>query len=251
MKRDLAWFPRQLLPEEQVFFSDVTESLATVALAGPESGRIASEVGASELHQLTYFQHTTTEIGGIPVRGMRVSFVGEAGWELIFEKGQAQKVAQTLLDAGAKPAGLFAQSSMRIEKRFAVIGHELDGDVSPLEAGTEFNVDWEKDFIGRKALLERKGKGITETLVSIVLNDPLAVPLGNEPVWQDRVIIGKTTSASFGYRIGKPVALAFLDLKRDQAEGLDTVQVDIAGKLYTGKVIRKPAFDPSGQRMKV
>ena len=251
VKRDLAWFQRQLLPREQIYFSDVTESLATVALAGPESGRIASEVGASELHQLKYFQHTTTEIGGIPVRGMRVSFVGEAGWELIFEKGQAQKIAQTLLDAGAKPAGLFAQSSMRIEKRFAVIGHELDGDVSPLEAGMEFSIDWEKDFIGREALLERKGKGISETLVSIVLNDPLAVPLGNEPVWQDRVIIGKTTSASFGYRIGKPVALAFLDLNRDQAEGLDTVQVDIAGKLYTGKVIRKPAFDPSGQRMKV
>ena len=57
----------------------------------------------------------------------------------------------------------------------------------------------------------------------------MAVPLGNEPVWQDRVIIGKTTSASFGYRIGKPVALAYLDLNRDQAEGLDTVQVDIAG----------------------
>ena len=86
--------------------------------------------------------------------------------------------------------------------------------------------------------------------MSIVLNDPLAVPLGNEPVWQDRVIIGKTTSASFGYRIGKPVALAFLDLNWDQAEGLDNVQVDIAGKFYNGNVIRKPAFDPSGQRMK-
>ena len=139
---------------------------------------------------------------------------------------------------------------MRIEKRFAVIGHELDGDVSPLEAGMEFSIDWEKDFIGREALLETKEKGISETLVSIVLNDPLAVPLGNEPVWQDRVIIGKTTSASFGYRIGKPVALAFLDLNRDQAEGLETIQVDIAGEFYTGKVIRKPAFDPSGQRMK-
>ena len=103
----------------------------------------------------------------------------------------------------------------------------------------------------RSALLETKEKGISETLVSIVLSDPMAVPLGNEPVWQDRVIIGKTTSASFGYRIGKPVALAFLDLNRDQAEGLETVQVDIAGEFYTGKVIRKPAFDPSGQRMKV
>ena len=78
----------------------------------------------------------------------------------------------------------------------------------------------------------------------------MAVPLGNEPVWQDRVIIGKTTSASFGYRIGKPVALAFLDMNGDQAKGLETVQVDIAGELYSGKVIRKAAFDPSGQRMK-
>ena len=105
-------------------------------------------------------------------------------------------------------------------------------------------------MIGREALHERKGKGISETLVSIVLSDPLAVPLGNEPVWQDRVIIGKTTSASFGYRIGKPVALAYLDLNRDQAEGLETVQVDIAGEFYTGKVIRNPPLILQGKERK-
>jgi len=82
------------------------------------------------------------------------------------------------------------------------------------------------------------------------LDDPQAVPLGNEPVWKDDAIIGKTTSASFGYRIGSPLALAFLKPDWGQLRDDDRVQVDIAGKLFSGSVQHAAAFDPEGNRMR-
>ena len=250
VKRDLAWLKNQLQPDEQVHLTDETELYATLALAGSESSRAAMEVGARELNELKYFHHTKTEIGGTSVLAMRVSFVGESGWELVFQTDRAESVAEVLLKAGAKPAGLFAQSSMRIEKRFAVMGHELDGDVTPLEAGLEFAIDWGKDFLGREALLRIKDEEMSQSLVTIVLDDPQAVPLGNEPVWKDDAIIGKTTSASFGYRIGSPLALAFLKPDWGQLRDDDRVQVDIAGKLFSGSVQHAAAFDPEGNRMR-
>jgi 4-methylaminobutanoate oxidase (formaldehyde-forming) len=213
----------------------------------PEAARIATEVGAGALNDLGYFRVGEAEIAGAHVRAVRLSIVGEAGWEITCKASNAGRIYDALHAAGARPAGLYAQTSMRIEKGYRAMGHELDSDVSPLEAGLEFAVAWDSDFIGREALLRRRDEGARTRIVTILLDDIHAVPLGNEPVYSRGRIVGKTTSAAFGYRVGRPVALAEIDatISEDTAVG-----IDIARRMSPGRVTLQPAFDPGGNRMR-
>ncbi len=246
--RDLAWLRRQLRDGERVTFSDETEALAVLALMGPAAPELARSLGADALDDLGYFRHGPAEIAGIPVHALRLSYVGEAGWELTCRAEDAERLYDALASAGARPAGLYAQTAMRIEKRFLSMGHDLDGDVSPIEAGLAFAVRWESDFIGRDALEARRQAGPKLRMATIVLDDPEAVPLGHEPVYLDGAVIGQTTSAAFGYRIGRPVALGYLEAEAAR-EG-QAVTVDIARTLFPARVTMKPAYDPSGARMR-
>ena len=132
---------------------------------------------------------------------------------------------------------------------FLAMGHELDSDVTPLEADLEFAVAWKSDFVGRDALLARRDRGATSRMVTILFDDPHAVPLGNEPVLLEDAVIGQTTSAAFGYRVGRPLALAYVD----QAHAVDgqSLAVNIAGIPFTGQVRTKAVFDPEGKRMRL
>jgi glycine cleavage system aminomethyltransferase T len=137
---------------------------------------------------------------------------------------------------------------MRIEKRFLAYGHELDTGVTPLEAGLGFSVAWKTPCIGRTALAARAKEPSPTRLVTIVMDDAHAVPLGNEPVYdrEGQVLVGKTTSAAFGYRIGKPLALAYVD---HPTEGME-LAIDIGRTLCGGCVTMKAAFDADGRLMR-
>jgi 4-methylaminobutanoate oxidase (formaldehyde-forming) len=135
---------------------------------------------------------------------------------------------------------------MRIEKGFLAYGHDLDTDVTPAMAGLEFALSQDKDFVGSAALAGMDPPATR--LVSLNFDDAGAVPLGNEPVCADGVIIGKTTSAAFGYRIGRPVALALV--ASDHAVAGAGLTVDIAGHHAVCRVAVSPLFDAGGARMR-
>lgn len=248
VRRELAWLKRHQ-GEYDVSLQNVTDDYAVIGLMGPEAMNIARSVGADALNELGYFQSGSAKIADCAVLGVRLSYVGEAGWEITCQSDEATTIYDALYAQGARPAGTLAQTSMRIEKRFLAYGHDIDTDLSPIEIGLDFAVAWDTDFIGRDALQAQKDSGRQNRVVSIVLNDPVAVPLGNEPVYIGDAIVGKTTSAAFGYRIGKPVAIADLyDSEARQAEAV--VEIDIAGERHRGRVIIGAAFDPAGTRMK-
>ncbi len=249
VKRDMAWLVRHRQDGERIDFKDETEDYAVIGLMGPDARRIVEEVGANELGDLAYFQHGESLIRGSPVRGVRLSYVGEAGWEITCQAQDAGKIYDAMYDAGARPCGLYAQTSMRIEKRFLSYGHDLDSDVTPLQVGLGFAIDWNKNFIGRSALMREKDKGIVGCIVTILLDDNDAVPLGNEPVYINGTAVGKTTSAAYGYRINRPIAIAYLKLNQSEI-GTDWVEVDIARKMFRGRLILGAAFDPKGTRMR-
>jgi len=250
IRRDLGWLNHHL-GDERVALRDSTEDFAVIGLMGPEAPRIAAEVGADALNELGYFRVGEAEIAGAHVRAVRLSYVGEAGWEITCKAANSGRIYDALHAAGARPSGLYAQTSMFIEKGYRAMGHELDASITPLEAGLDFAVAWDSDFIGRDALLRRRDDGVKTHIVTVVLDDPEAVPLGNEPVCAAGescgVIVGKTTSAAFGYRIGRPVALA--EVEAAVGEG-DAVAVDIARTMWAGRVTLKPAYDPAGSRMR-
>ncbi len=248
IKRDLAWLHRHLKDGERVSLTDETADYAVLGLMGPVAAESAAALGGRALADIGYFRHAEAELAGIPVRAARLSYVGEAGWEIACRAAQAEALYDALAEAGAKPAGLYAQTAMRIEKRFLAMGHDLGGDITPLEAGLEFAVAWDRDFIGRDALLERREQGVKSRIVTLLLDDREAVPLGNEPVTLEGAIVGQTTSAAYGYRIGRPLALGYVET--GLAVDGQKLAIDIAGTLFAATVATAPAFDPRGTRMR-
>lgn len=248
IKRDMAWLCEHIGTDEQIVIEDQSVQLATIAVMGPKAVAITKALGADWLGTLDYFTHKHDEIAGVMVDAVRLSYVGEAGWELTCARDDASTLYSALYEAGARPAGTLAQSSMRIEKQFLAYGHELDTDVSPVMAGLEFTLDMRSEFIGYEAIQKALDTPAKQHIVSLRLADLDAVPLGNEPVYHDGQIIGKTTSASFGYRVGYPVALAYID--NDIADDGANVFINIAGTHVAANVSRKALFDPAGLRMR-
>jgi 4-methylaminobutanoate oxidase (formaldehyde-forming) len=249
IRRDLAWLRRHQAGE-QVEIIDQTDDYAVLGLMGPRAADIAAALGAAELNQLGYFHCRAATIAGIPVQAVRLSYVGESGWELSCAVSAAGSLFDALLAAGARPAGIFAQTSMRIEKRFLAFGHDLDTDLNPFQAGLGSTLDWNSEFIGKDALLELRDQPPDSRLVSIVFASAEVQPLGNEPVYRAGQIIGKTTSAAFGYRVGKPLAIALIDNRAGiELNGLE-VDVDIAGSQNAGIILTNAAWDPDGSALR-
>ena len=245
VKRDLAWLRRHAAGFD-VQLKDTTEDYAVLGLMGPQAARILSDCGASELTDLGYFKVGPAHIAGKHVRAARMSYVGEAGWEITVRWENAAAIYTAMADAGAVPAGLYAQTSMRIEKGFCAMGHELDGDVSPVETGLDFATRKSGGFLGDKVLEAQKAKGVRSNIVSLTFHDEHAVPLGHEPIYLGNQIVGQTSSAAFGFRVGAPVALG-------HAKGLgdgQVVDVDIARRKTRATVTLGPLFDPAGKRMR-
>ncbi len=249
-KKDFAWLERHLRKGESVTVADTSCDHAIIGLMGPGSARVATVARAGSLTRIPYFRSAEAEFAGCRVRATRMSYMGEAGWELTCRAEDAESVYDAVRDCGAEPAGMFAQTAMRIEKRFLAYGHELDTDISPVEAGLEFAIDWRKEFIGKAALHRITEHGCENRIMSILLDDIGAVPLGNEPVMSSGRIVGKTTSAAFGFRIGTPVALADISEPAARRDGA-VVDINIAGSMQSGRVVVGAAFDPAGTRMRL
>ena len=243
LRRDL-WWLRRALADERVTLADVTERFAVLGLAGPGAAAVIDAVAAPDvataLHALRPFRHTECELAGQWARVARISYSGEPGVEITCRAEVAVEVGEALLGAGARPGGAFALTSMRIEKRFLAYGHELDTGVTPLEAGLEFALDFSTPFTGRDALLRQREEGVCRRVVSLVLDDRDAVPLGSEPVLVDGRHVGKTSSAAFGHRVGRPVALALVE--EPASEDGQVVTVDIAGAPFRATVVNGAAW---------
>jgi 4-methylaminobutanoate oxidase (formaldehyde-forming) len=246
IKKDLAWLNKHKNIDDSVTIKDITEDLCVYALMGPNSTDIVSRLGAENLSSLGFYRHCETSLNNITVRATRISYVGEAGWELTCRTTDATQLCSYLIKAGAQPAGAFAQTSMRIEKGFLAFGHDLDADINPLQAGLSHTVDFSKSFIGRDALQQASNSELSACIATMVLDDQNAVPIGNEPVYSNDRIVGKSTSAAFGYRVGRPVALVLLSdteiIQRIQNKGTVSAALDIARSRYTGQITAKPAL---------
>ena len=160
LRRDLAWLRRHL-DDARVELHDRTYDYAVIGLMGPQAVDIAANLGVDDLNTLKYFTACETTIANCGVLAVRLSYVGEAGWEITCGAEDAGTIYDAISERGARPAGLFAQTAMRIEKRYLAYGHDLDTDVSPLQAGLDFAVAWDSDFIGRDALLRQRDAGTT------------------------------------------------------------------------------------------
>jgi 4-methylaminobutanoate oxidase (formaldehyde-forming) len=198
----------------------------------------------------------TIEIGRATVRAVRITYVGELGWELHVPIEQAALVYDTLMaagrDLGVTNAGHYAINSLRLEKGYRAWGAELSPDDSPIEAGLTFAIDWNKRFLGREALLEKKGATLKRLLVIFVLDDPEPMLWGSEPIYRDGRPVGYTTSGSYGHTVGAGIGMGYVN----NPEGVDSdfiqrgkYEINVSGQRCAARAFLRAPYDPGRKRI--
>jgi 4-methylaminobutanoate oxidase (formaldehyde-forming) len=242
---DASWIRRHLPYDDSVSVSDVTSRWSCFALWGPRAAEILAPLTPDGL-DFGYMRMREIAVGDVPVRALRVTFVGELGWELYCPSEYGAGLWRTLWEAG-RPHGLVAAGyraidALRLEKGYRVWAADITPDETPLEAGLGFCVREDRSFNGADGLTEP-----VRRLRCLVLEDPRSVALGNEPVRVDGQIRGRVTSGGYGYSVQRSIAYAYLPVEL----GVGTrVEVDIFGRWVAGEVAREPLFDPSGERVR-
>ncbi len=251
-QHDLSWIRQHLPDDGSVQVTDVTSAYACFGLWGPASREILQPLTGADLSNeaFPYMRAQELAVGTVPCLALRVTYVGELGWELYCPAEFGLALWDALWEAGRArrmvAGGYKAIDSLRLEKGYRVWGADVTPEESPYEAGLGFAVKLDKgDFIGREALAA-SGEP-SRKLCCLVLDEPRAVALGSEPVRVGHALVGRVTSGGFGYTVGASLAYAYLPTA-DSAVGTD-VAVEIFGEWIPGRIAAEPLFDPGGDRI--
>ncbi|MEP9382020.1 FAD-dependent oxidoreductase [Nocardioides sp. KR10-350] len=213
---DLAWLRRHLPADGTVQVRDITGGTCCLGLWGPQARDVLQPLADIDLSNdgLRYFRAAGLHVGNVPVTALRLSYVGELGWELYTSAEFGLRLWDTIWaagqDHGLVAAGRGAFNSLRLEKGYRSFGADMTFEHDPWEAGLGFAVKLDSgDFIGRDAVVRRQEQ-VTRRLVTLTLDDPAKVVMGKEPVLAGGTTVGYVTSAAYGYTVGRGVAYAWL-----------------------------------------
>jgi glycine cleavage system aminomethyltransferase T/glycine/D-amino acid oxidase-like deaminating enzyme len=252
---DLRWIKDHLPADGSAQIRDVTSSLCGLGLWGPHARDVLGHVSPNDVRNeaFRYFSAQEIYVGEVPVLALRLSYVGELGWELYAPSEYRARLWDLLWQAGRSysliAAGRGAFDALRIEKGYRLWGNDMHTEYNPYEAGLDFTVDLRKeDFIGREALLELKERGTQRRLCCLTLDDPGVVVLGKEPIRVHNDVVGYVTSANYGYTVGKSIAYGYLP--RAHAEPGTKMSIEYFGRCYGATVDSDPLFDPKMTRLR-
>jgi 4-methylaminobutanoate oxidase (formaldehyde-forming) len=265
----LAWLERHIsVTGADVTVTDVTEDYGQLNVQGPLSRHVLAAVTDADLSTEAFGFRTArwVELAGAQVLLVRITYLGELGYELYVPAGEAVGVYDALLEAGVphgiRPVGLKALASLRMEKAYRDFGHDIDNTDCPLEAGLGFALALDKPggFVGRDAVLARKqanaaAGGMAQRLVQLRVLDPEPLLYHAEIVYRDGVEVGYVRAASYGWTLGGAVGLAMVagDGEPVTPDWLKTGtwEVEVTGTRYPVEVSLKPMYDPTSARIKV
>src|SRR6059058_4782308 len=236
---DLSWIRDHAPGDGSVEVEDVTSAYACVGLWGPAARSILQRLTPADIGNDAFPFMTAREIavGSVPCLALRVTYVGELGWELYCPSEFGLRLWDSLWNAGHDrglvAGGYRAVDSLRLEKGYRVWGADITPDVDPYQAGLGFCVKLDKgEFIGRSALLKKRESPPATKLACLVLDDPRSVALGSEPVRLEGGVVGRVTSGGYGYTVGQSIAYAYLPA---DAEAGRAVEVEIFGESVAGE----------------
>jgi dimethylglycine dehydrogenase len=192
-------------------------------------------------------------VAGVPLRALRVNYVGELGWELHTPVAQLETLYDAVWAAGEEFGianfGAYAVNSLRMEKAYCGWGTDMTNEMTMIETNMERFVKFDKgDFVGCEALLRHKEEGITTKLVYVEVAAEDADVYGGEPVFHGEKVIGVTTSGAYGHAVGKSLALAYVN--PEFAAPNSTFDIEILGNRCPAKVLAEPAYDPKNERLR-
>ena len=225
----------------------------TIGLWGPKARLLLQRCTDADVSNdgFPYFTAKRIYVGEVPVIALRVSYVGELGWELWAPVEYGRRLWETLSEAGedldVRPMGGGALSSMRLEKGYRLWGTDIDTDSNPYEAGLPFAVDLDTDFVGKEALEAAKAEGIDSKITPITLDDSTDILRTGCPVIVGGEAQGYVQAADFGYSLGESIAYTYLPAEYTDAG--TSVQVRCEGDLYDATVRDEPLFDPGRDRI--
>ncbi|HEX4983244.1 MAG TPA: FAD-dependent oxidoreductase, partial [Ilumatobacteraceae bacterium] len=249
-RHDRAWIEQHAPTDGSVVVRDMTSSMACLALWGPAARDILSDICADDL-TFPYMQARSVTVGDVPCWALRVTYVGELGWELYPAIEYGVRLWDTLLDTGRPrglvPGGYRAIDSLRVEKGYRVWGSDITSETDPYSSGLGFAVRAGRGFLGEAALPAPSGG--PSRLVCLVLDDPRSVALGNEPVrGADTTVVGRISSGGLGYSLERSIAYAWLPTAH--AEVGTRLSVEVFGDVVGATVTAEPLFDPAGHHIR-
>ncbi|WP_051222862.1 GcvT family protein [Conexibacter woesei] len=253
-QHDASWIRRHAPRDGSVTVTDVTSRWACFALWGPRAFDVLEPLTPDAL-DFPYMSFREIVVGDVPVRALRVTFVGEYGWELYCPAEYGAALWRSLWASGEEhglvAGGYRAIDSLRLEKGYRVWGADITPDETPYEAGLSFCVREDEGddgggFLGAEALASRGAPA--KQLVCIVLEDPRSVALGNEPVSVGGTVVGRVTSGGFGYTVGCSIAYAYVPVA--YADPGTAVAIDVFGTWVAGEIRAEPLYDPASARVK-
>jgi glycine cleavage system aminomethyltransferase T/glycine/D-amino acid oxidase-like deaminating enzyme len=256
------WMKRHIPEQAHAFVTDVTSAYGQLNVQGPNARALLQQLTSVDLSNEAFPFRTAREIdlGFARVLCVRITYLGELGYELYIPAEQATHVYERVLEAGSKlgvaHAGLKALASLRMEKGYRDYGHDIDNTDVPYESGLGFALDLNKPdgFIGKEAVLAQRAKGpLLRRLVQVLIKDPEPLMFHAEIVRRDGIPVGYVRAASYGHTLGGAVGLAMIEPKVPvDAAYLSggKWQVEIAGKLYPAVVSLRPLYDPEMRRIR-
>ncbi len=262
--RDLDYFRRVFENFSEVSVTDVTHAYGLLAVMGPNARKVMEKLTDDSLSNEDFPFSTAKYLDVAYARplAIRMSYVGELGWELYLPTNFMCHVYDAIIEAGAefgiRNVGKQAVTSLRSETGYRHWENDLTPDDTPYEAGLGFGVKLYKgcDFIGRNALMAQKARPLTKRLIQVILQDPDAMVYGNEPVFRDGEFVGELTSGAYAFLLGGATGFAYA--YRKDGEAIDNAWVDgakwtinVQGKIVDVKASIQSAFDPKNERVRM
>ena len=252
---DLRWIRDHLPSDGSAYLRDTTSSICALGLWGPRARDVLQPLCDEDLSNAAfrYFTARRIFVGEVPVLALRLSYVGELGWELYAPSEYRLRLWDLLWQSGAAhgviAAGRGAFDSLRLEKGYRLWGNDMHTEYNAYEAGLGFTVNLDKGpFIGRDALVRIKEQGLTRKLCCMTLDDQAAVMMGKEPIRDGTNVLGYVTSANYGYSVRKSIVYGYLPI--DYAATGTQVQIEYFGRCYSATVSDEPLYDPKMARLK-
>ena len=248
---DHDWIKKHLPNDRSVTFTDLTNSMGVLVLAGPKSRELLQRLTLTDLSNANFpwLSAQKIDVHLAPSIAARVNFVGELGWELHHPIEYQNHIFDALFkageDLGIKPFGIRAMDAMRLEKSYRMVGTEMSIEYAAFESGLERFVNMQKEnFIGRDGLAAWQEKGFNNSFVTLKVHDTVdADPIGGNPIYQNGELVGRCTSGGYGFRVGYSIALAMV--KPELADIGQIFEIDILGTRFKAEVIEESPFDPN------
>jgi len=252
---DLDWLVQHIEPGEDVTVSNVTDDYGVLVLSGPRSRDLLAtltDAGLTNDEGFTWMSAKEITVANIAVRALRLSYVGELGWELHCPMERLADLHDALMQAGQahgiRRFGTYAMNSLRLEKAYKGWGSELTTEISLVEADMLRFARKSGGYIGADVVERKKSEGVPIHLVYCEVDADDADPMGNEPVLDGDAIIGVTTSGGYGHVVRKSLAFAYVNSGYESAG--TTFDVRILGERRKATVLAEAAWDPANERLK-